>query len=317
MEGEGTASGVIMQSDNLDITSMMTWEEGIPRPQWELIESWVESRDDFAEGWNIVCREWLTQIAKAVDPKFALAESDEFLILAPNSESAAGLNWFAEKCWVRMRNVLGSVAQPSSKGKHVVVAFQEADDYFRYISPSFPEGEHGSTAGLQIREGYSHIVLHGQHQWMMENVLAHESTHAALQHLEMPQWIEEGLAQMFEHDMTGRGLLELDAEIAQRHKRYWTKHGMDEFWRGEGFSRAGKVQELTYQLAEILMRLLVEDARPRWFGWVREPQQRFFLFLQEANEVDCGEEACRECLGFELRDLAARFLGEGDWSPSL
>lgn len=132
----------------------------------------------------------------------------------------------------------------------------------------------------------------------------------------MPQWLEEGLAQMFEHDMTGRQLLELDAESAGRHRRHWGAHGLDEFWSGEGFSRPGEVQELSYQLAEVLVRLLAEEARPRWFGWVREPRRRFLAFLRGAAAADCGEAACREHLGHGLADLAAKFLGPGSWSPN-
>lgn len=153
--------------------------------------------------------------------------------------------------------------------------------------------------------------------WMLENTLAHELIHASLHHRSMPQWLEEGFAQMFEHDMTGRSLLHVDGEMARRHKRYWRKHGLDEFWRGGGFSAPGRVQQLSYELAEILVRLLVDEARPRWFGFVREPQRRFFAFVRQADESDCGEAACREHLQYGLGDLAARFLGPGSRSPGM
>jgi hypothetical protein len=273
--------------------------------------------DEQRDGWTVGVRQWLGHLAESLGNGYSCAESDEFIILGHDSETANSLVWFAGKCRTRLQSILGSVARFAAPGKQLAIAINDADDYYRYVSPYFPEGEHGSSGGLQIRDGYSHVVLHGPNLWIMENTLAHELTHAALQHLSMPQWLEEGLAQMIEHDMTGRGLLEVTTEMAARHKKYWSKHGLDDFWRGEGFSRSGKVQELSYQLAEILVRLLVEDSRPRWFGFVREPQQKFFAFLLDVKDVDCGEEACRECLGFGVSDLAARFLGEGDWSPSL
>src|SRR5262249_41508680 len=148
---------------------------------------------------------------------------------------------------------------------------------------------------------------------LLENTLAHELTHASLSHLSLPQWVEEGLAQMFEHDMTGRSLLLVNEEMAREHKRYWKKHNLDLFWRGEGFSRPDKGQRLSYQLAEMLLRLLCEDHRPRWFGLDKGPQRRFFAFLCEADASDCGEAAAREHLRFGLGELAARFLGTGDW----
>ena len=72
---------------------------------------------------------------------------------------------------------------------------------------------------------------------------------------------------------------------------------------------------MSYQLAEVLMRLLVADHRPRWFGLSRERQRRFFAFLQEADRTDCGEAAAQEHLGFGLEQLANQFLGPGDWAP--
>jgi len=145
--------------------------------------------------------------------------------------------------------------------------------------------------------------------------LAHELTHAALSHLTLPLWLEEGLCQTFEHLLAGRVPLLLDGQLAARHKRYWNRRGLDEFWHGTGFAQPGKVQELSYQLAEVLLRLLIEESRPRLFGLVRRPRQRLLEFLRTADEEDCGAAACRESLQRELGDLAALFLGPGEWSP--
>jgi len=310
-----------MSDSRLDISDALTWEEDFPRPQWDLIGTWVASRtepDRQRDAWVEIARQWLTHLREALGPQHETAESDEFLILAPTEDSSAdALVWFAGKCRERLQSVLAGVANFDIPGKHVVIAFREQDEYYQYVSAFCPEGELGGSAGMHIREGYPHVVAAGRHLWMLENTLAHELTHVALHLREMPQRLEEGLAQMFEHDITGRGLLQMDSDMAGRHKRYWTKHGLDDFWRGEGFSRPGKVQELSYQLAEILARLLVEDGRPRWFGLVREPLHRFSGFLYEAAAVDCGQKAARDYLGFDLSDLEARFLGTGSWNPSL
>ncbi len=310
-----------MNGNDLDISGSLVWEDGLPRPRWDLIETWVESRCEPSarrEAWTAVERQWLAELGPALGVGYEAIESDNFLALVPREDEAGRqLLPFAERCRVVLLSTLGGVADFDGQGKHLVLALRNTLHYYRYISLYFSEGEHGSSGGMHIRDGYPHVALHGKQLWAMENTLAHELTHVCLHHLSMPQWLEEGLAQMFEHNMTGRSLLEVDAEMAGRHKRYWGKHGLDEFWRGEGFSRPGKVQELCYQLAEILVRLLVEESRPRWFGWVREPQLRFFAFLRGANAADCGTEACQEHLQCDLSDLAAKFLGPGSWSPSL
>ena len=310
-----------MSGKELDISGSLTWEEGLPRPQWDLIETWVASRcepDSRQDAWVSAARQWLAELGQALGGGYEPVEYDHFLALTPQADATGRpLLQFAEQCRAALLSVLEGVADFEGRGKQVVVALRNRDDYYRYISLYFPEGKHGGSAGIHIREGYPHVALHGKQLSLLENTLAHELTHVSLHHLAMPQWLEEGLAQMVEHDMTGRSLLVVNTEMAGRHKRYWGKHGLDEFWGGRGFARPGKVQELSYQLAEILVRLLIEEARPRWFGWVREPQRRFFAFLRGASVSDCGEGASTQHLGFGLSDLAARFLGPGSWSPSL
>jgi hypothetical protein len=308
-----------MSDDAFDTPGSMTWIDGLPQPDWDLIESWVESRFEATacrDVWDAIAKRWLATLGQALGGGYETIESEHFQALVPHDcEVGRQILRFAERCRLALLSSLNGVADVDSWSKSVVVVLRNPDDYYRYISLYFPEGEHGGSSGVHIRVGYPHVALHGEEQWTLENILAHELTHVALHHLCMPQWLEEGLAQMVEHNMAGRALLTVDAEMVKQHKRYWGRHGLDLFWCGEGFSQSGKVQALSYQLAEILVRLLVEDGRPRWFGLVREPQIRFFAFLREANISDSGEAACRAHLGYELSELAAKFLGAGTWTP--
>jgi hypothetical protein len=310
-----------MATKRLDISDSLTWEGSLPRPQWDLINTWVREHvppDDRPEAWTDIASQWLRTLGNALGRDYRLSESDRFLLLAgpslPNPDLLLG---FGERCRQRLQSVLTGVAAFRSPGKQVVLLLETAEVYYTYLSVYYPEGHHGSSAGVHVREGYQHVALWGKDLAVVENTLAHEMTHASLVYLSLPQWVEEGLAQMFEHDSTGRALLQVDAEMAAEHKRYWSKHGLDAFWRGEGFSRPGKVQKLCYQFAEILLRLLFEDHQPRWFGLDKGPRQRLLAFLKEADAIDCGAAAAREYLGSGLSDLAGRFLGPGDWSPGL
>jgi len=307
-------------ADRLDISDSFTWEEDLPRPQWDLIRTWVEPQvepDDRAAAWTDIARQWLEKLGGALGRDFRIDESDHFLLLAAHPELPPGaLLPLAERCRKTLLTALPGVTAFRVPGKQVVVGLATPELYYTYLSVYYPEGHHGGSAGVHVREGYRHIALH-LGQGVPESTLAHELTHASLAHLTLPQWVEEGLAQMFEHDMTGRAQLLVDAEMAREHKRYWKKHGMDAFWRGEGFTRADKAQRLSYQLAEILLRLLCTDHRPRWFGLDKEPQRQFLAFLREADDSDCGESAAREHLRRGLSDVAGQFLGPGDWSPGL
>jgi hypothetical protein len=307
-----------MPTNRIDISDSFTWEEDLPRPQWDLINTWVETQiaaEERDAAWAVIGRQWLEKLGPAMGRDYAVVESENMLLLAPSGVSASALLQFGERCRESLHVLYGEIVEFNVSGKQVVLALQDNDDYYWYLSAYYSEGHHGGSAGLHIREGYPHIALCGTKLELLENTLAHEMTHARLFYLTLPQWIEEGLAQMFEHDMTSRMLLLVNEEMARSHKRYWSAHGLGCFWRGEGFSKPGKVQTLCYQLAEILARLLIEEYRPRWFGWDNEPRRRLFAFLREATAADHGETAAIEHLGVGLSEIAAWFLGPGQWGP--
>jgi hypothetical protein len=309
-----------MYGKDLDISSALGWEEGLPRPQWHLIESWIEAQcsADSHAAWTRIARQWMVELGAAMDDEYEIVESDHFMVLAAKNKGVGtSLVQFAEQCRRVLLSALSGIFNFEGRGKQVLLAIQNRDLYYRYISLYYPEGAHGASGGIHIREDFPHVVLEAEESVAISNTLAHELTHVALLHLSMPQWLEEGLAQMFEHNMTGRGFLLVDAKMAKRHMRYWGMNGLDEFWHGHGFSAAGAVQGLCYQLAEILTRLIFEEGRPRWFGLVRRPRERFFGFLKEASQSDCAAAACQKHLRCDLNDLAAKFLGPGAWSPNL
>lgn len=43
--------------DDIDMTDLLAWEDGLPLPKWDLIEAWVDSRDDVDCGESACRRE--------------------------------------------------------------------------------------------------------------------------------------------------------------------------------------------------------------------------------------------------------------------
>jgi hypothetical protein len=308
-----------MPPERLDISDSFIWEEGLPRPQWDLLTAWVEARvapDDRAAAWTDISRQWLEKLGPALGGDYHIGESDHFLLLTPLGEKAADqLLHFAERCRRDLLAAWPGVAAFRAEGKQVVLSLHDVETYYTYLSVFYPEGKYGGSGGAHVRDGRSQLVLHGPNNDRLAGPLAHELTHASLTHLSLPVWVEEGMTQQFERAAAGRPAFTVDSEEARRHKRFWKKHGLDLFWHGKGFHRPDKGQKLSYQLAEILHQLLVEEHRPRWFGLDKAPQRRFFAFLRGAKRSDGGAAAARTHLRRELGDLAARFLGPGDWSP--
>jgi hypothetical protein len=305
----------------IDISDLYTWEEYLPRPQWDLIADCVRDQIEAevrAEVWADIARQWLARLGESLDGGYGVHESPHFLVLAADCRpSPATLLALGEQCRQSLGQVLPGLARFRGPGKQVAIVLDGDDAYYQYLSVYYGEGHHGASSGVQIREGYSHIVICHRRNDAIERTLAHELMHSALSHLTMPQWIEEGLAQLFERDMAGGGSLLLDPKQARKHKTYWGRNGLEAFWRGDGFSQPGTVQELSYQLAEVLIRILIEDHRPRWMGLSRGRQQQLMSFFREADAMDCGHGAAVDHLGFGLSNLAAKFLGPGEWGVPL
>ena len=162
---------------------------------------------------------------------------------------------------------------------------------------------------MHFRNAYGHVALVKLQNSDVFQTVAHELTHSALSHLDLPQWLEEGLTQLFEHDL-GNKPFALDPKEVREQKAYWRQEGLEQFWTGAGFSSPGDVQKYSYQLAEILLRLLLVEYQPRWFGFDRAPVLKLMNFLRNAQRDDYGEAAAREYLGLSLDEIAERSLGK-------
>lgn len=290
----------------------------LPRPNWDLIFPWLERQPDDETRYECcteISRRWLASLAADIDPLYQVAESDDFLIVGPQTRvTNTALLRTAQHCRTRLLDLLPGVAGFSAPSKEVIVVFYGPELYYSHVSEYYPEGDFGGSSGMHIRGDWPHIVMLDADAPTIHQTLAHELTHAALSHLRLPQWIEEGLAQIAEHDVTGEGAL-FDVRRVRKQKDYWRTHGLDNFWAGEAFHSPDESQEFGYQLAEILVRLLLEDFRPRWFGFDHRPLDSLMAFLTSARRDDAGQAAAQENLGMTLGQLAARSLGPGNWEP--
>jgi hypothetical protein len=58
------------RDNNMDISGLFTWEEGLPRPQWDLIANFVESHyesDALHDAWTEAARQWLMKLTGAFE----------------------------------------------------------------------------------------------------------------------------------------------------------------------------------------------------------------------------------------------------------
>ena len=134
-----------------------------------------------------------------------------------------------------------------------------------------------------------------------EVVAAHEMTHALLDHLPIPKWLNEGIAITIENMFTSYGHSE--NEVYNEHHSFWNEKEIQEFWSGDSFSRSDEAQKLSYHLAHLAVKSLSTD------------YNTFIKFVNSAHYSDGGERAAQEYYGGTLGNLIAQLFGESNWSP--
>ena len=108
----------------LDITESLDWRDGLPIPQWDIVESWIESRcapAERASAWTSASRQWLGELGPALgfdggddagDSSYEQIESPHFLALVPRGDPwGRRLLPFAERCRAALLATLQGIAR--------------------------------------------------------------------------------------------------------------------------------------------------------------------------------------------------------------
>jgi hypothetical protein len=232
-----------------------------------------------------------------------IRRSLNFLCLSDlDEETTRSVLSYAESVIGIIRDSLRGAAWTGYHGKHVLLVFSDPDDYYAYVSYYCAEGSHPLSGGVFIRDGYAHVALPHCDARSAEHVLIHELVHNLLCHLRVPPWLNEGLAMEIERRVQ-RHPFPVDQELVGRHAGHWDEKNIQAFWAGTTFDEPGESFELSYSLAEIFVVLLAE----RGAGFIN--------FIMNADWRDAGQDAALNCMGTDLGELAAGFLGPGNWRP--
>lgn len=281
--------------------------DGLCRPDWEALGDWVEGQPE--ERWDALytalARHWVEELARQFGGRRAVHASREFLLLTPLPDGRARLLLdFAERARKEILRTLEAAADDAGYGPHVLIHLPRQHDYYRYVSHFHPDGEWPQSGGMHIRSGYHHMVLAADDQTNLECTVAHELTHAVLEHLDLPLWLEEGLTQTMERRLS-RYSPPFTRDDAEKLVDCWRTLGLAPFWSGLSWQIPGDPNECSYRLALLLTDSLLG----------RHAGRAFQDFVLEADPADAGEAASRRHLGRGLGDQVADLLGPGNWAP--
>ena len=279
-----------------------------PRPNWVAITEYVN--EEYAdtvkhELWCDIARIWLDKLKKKLSIEYAVHELDNFILLTSEKEKYVNhFLRFLEKSRNKILTTLPGITRDDGYGKHVVIVFDDIDSYFTYISYFYPEeGTFGISSGIYLNEGYGHFAFPHQEITYAESIAAHEMTHALLSHLPIPLWLNEGIAVNIEDYIVGASPFRLDKEMVNRHRKFWGKNEVQEFWSGKSFGRVDEGQELSYHLAQFAVNTLSQN------------YDVFVQYVNKAHHSNGGEIAANEIFEGSLGGLLINILGDDDWSP--
>lgn len=281
---------------------------------WEAVCNWIGQKEfpsnenlELSPVFDDLSVQWVRLVCARFAPKYRVLESDRFVIMTHEEEpKAAALLNFCDKAGRIIHRRLGQIVSEDCGGKHAVFLFDGDEDYFRYVSAFIDaetEGEERLARAMLISEGYPHTVVMHVTADVTEASLVHELVHDYLWSLPLPSWLNEGITVTIERDFRGISRPEISRETFESLMAFWDSDTIQDFWSGESFSFASE-SEVSYKLAEALVDIIL-----------RNSPAGFKDFVLNASWDDAGESAAQEYLGQSLGDIAAVFLGEGDWTP--
>ena len=286
---------------------------GLPFLDWQKLNAWATSMDD-ADLQRAALeqgrRAWLLHLRDALGPHFHLYESDNAYVLSSLEDVVATATaGYVESTRKRIQRVLAGLAHFPEHGKSILVVMDDDDAYYDYVSGYYPDsGEFAFSGGMFIDAGCPHFLVKRADLAAIEPVIAHEMTHSALSHLKLPRWLDEGLAVNTERKLAGAGVIPLGGreQLRRSHLRFWDEARIQEFWSGASFFRTDEGNQLSYELA----RILVEQMGQNW--------ELFTRFASSAKREDGGAEAAREVYDMDLGAYACILMErepDARWTP--
>ncbi len=294
-------------SEFLDsIARLFPETDGFCHPDWKAIAEQVESRfprEEWDEWFTEAALHWVELVVEKAKGEFYLHQTDNSILLSPESEEKVeAMCHFCESARKDILNRLKGIAKSWGYGKCVIFMFAGEQDYYQYISHFYKDGEHALSGGIFIASGgYDHLAFVERPRTPYQAILRHELAHSMVSHLCLPVWLNEALAMAMENRP-----FKLNAELLDRHRACWNEKNIQQFWSGTTYDEP-KAQELSYHLAQVLLRKIQEDLHPS--------EMQMAVFVNVAHFSDAGEEACWRVFDLSLGDLMGDFLGPGHWAP--
>ncbi|MET3182179.1 UNVERIFIED_ORG: hypothetical protein ABIC43_005354 [Variovorax guangxiensis] len=304
---------VLDEEHSFPLIANMEIGNGLPLLSWQALNAWAGSMNDAHRERLAIQRgrrAWLLHLRDALGPHFHLYESEEaFVVSSLEDTVVVATAGYVASTRKRIQRLLSGIARFEDHHKSILLVIDDEETYYDYVSNYYPDsGEFAFSGGMFIDAGCPHFLVKRADLSTIEPVIAHEMTHSALSHLKLPRWLDEGLAVNTERKLTGVGVMPLGErhQLRSRHLKFWNETRIQEFWSGASFFRTDDGNELSYELARILM----EQMGQNW--------ELFTRFASTAKREDGGAEAARAVYDMDLGAYACILMErepDASWTP--
>ncbi len=294
----------------LQLPQFFVQHENLPLLDGHQLTSWVNDNvaiESRASMLDEAKRAWLLHLRDALGVNYQLTESSSALLLSTlESTRARSTANFLSKAREQVLGVLQGIAQAPQWGKDILIVFEDADSYYRYLSFFYPDAAaRGLSRGMYLRAATGHFVAVQADLYATQSLMVQETTRNCLAHLPLPLWLNVGIAVNTERQLVNKKSCG-GCGSQQLHDRllaYWNESEIQDFWSGASFQRVDEGPELSFELARIMVELLAKD-------WAS-----FRNFASNAHLDDAGAAAARTHLDMDLGELVCALL-ERDYLPA-
>ena len=254
-------------------------------------------------------KKFADETKQKINPKLALYETQFFLFYSDLS-AAEARHWASllDRMYDRLAFLFGiPKGENLWRGKALVFVFQQDSDYHAFQMKMHDKTMAVGTAGMchTYGNGDVHIAFYRQpNELDFAHVLVHESVHGFLHRyrspIDIPSWINEGLAEVIATELVPRpGLTQ--ASTAQARQDLQTRRDLEKMFEQE------HIVAWQYSVARTLTQFMIEQSRK---GYVE--------FINGIKDDQRWEDALTEKYGVRLDQLVrayGNFMGVADLKP--
>ena len=260
-----------------------------------------------AAAWSEVLSQWLNRWKTELGEGFEWVHSGSCSLLSKLDRDAAGrtlqkANWIA----AALGRAAGPVAWEGSP-RLVLIHIDDTDKATQFYEAEQSEQSSDPIPAAARAQTPCWLLLSEPVEARLGQELETALVWSCLSHLRLPAWLSLGVQTQLRHALAAARMGQAhplqNLDLVPNHRRFWFEDTIQTFWAGTTPQEYPEYRDLYYELCDLLVFFLSERAKS------------LTDFLRLASELDAGQTAASVLLKIDLGELAATFLGPGQWAP--